>query len=408
MDNSALDNIKRRKSRKDSQLTKIDSEIFELGQMYSDVLPCIHFLTLIGAFAVKNREAGKKRMFYYLFRKLTAIIMHTFWLYVFFISFLSTIRLSRQFKTNFTLSLGSTLVAIIRFAVHWKMHKVESVVQSIEIFYLSITKTGYRSKKCTIRSICYGGTVAALIMCGISIKHFKVSGMFNTFTREFVFGLNLSNDTSPFFQYIPAILFTCTVFYHHFIPLIVSLYIISVFFILRNAIGKFVENLKYDRLEGVPDLTLYTLKFNRMLDIIAEVEELLGVAIFFLFGCLMTNQLCVMNSILGGNNVDHPASLMMEFVISIKNIVIFFSLTLFGASVTEQIENVADELRKMVTVPGQDFEKLSLLLQSVNNSKVSVTAWKIFTLKRSLFLTTLSVMTTYGMLLMQIAQQTRN
>lgn len=186
MDNSALDNIKRRKPRKESQLTKIDSEIFELGQMYSDLLPCIQFLNLIGAFAVKNRETGKKRMFFYLFRKTTAIIMHTFWLYVFFISFLSTIRLSRQFKTNFTLSLGSALVAIIRFAVHWKMHKVEPVIQSIEIFYLSITKKGYCSKKCTIRSICYGGTVSALIMCGISIKHFNVSGTFNTFTREFV------------------------------------------------------------------------------------------------------------------------------------------------------------------------------------------------------------------------------
>ena len=407
MDNRIV-NSKRHRIRKSLKSTENNAKNFEMGQMYSDLSPCIHFLHLIGVFALENHENGKKRLCLHLFRKLAVVIMHTLWLYIFFISFLSSIRLSRQFKTNFTLSLGNALVAIIRFGVHWKIYKVKPVIQSIEIFSLSITKQGYRSIRCMIRSICYGGTVAALIMCAISAKHQQISGTFNTFSRDFVLGVKFPNDTSAFFQYFPFIVYTSTLFYHHFIPLIVSLYITSVFYILRNAIGKFVESLKYDRLEGIPDLTVYTLKFNRMLDIVAEVEDLLGVPIFFSFGCLMTNQLCVMNSILVGNNLDnHPASLMMESIISIKNIVIFFTLTMSGASVTDEIENVVNEIRKMVTIPGQDFEKLSLLLQNVNSSKVSVTAWKIFTLKRSLFLTTVSVMTTYGMLLMQIAQQTK-
>lgn len=381
---------------------------FEMGQMYYDLSPCIRFLHVIGVFAMKDEKSGKKRLCFYAVQKLAAIIMHIFWFYVFFISFLSAVRLSRQFKTNFTLSLGNALVAIIRFAVYWKIHKVKSVIQSIEIFYLSITKRGYRSIRCMIRSICYGGTISAMIMCAISVKHQQLSGTFSTFSRDFVLGMKFSNDTSPFFPYFPSIVFISTLFYNHFIPLIVCLYIMSIFYVLRSAIKKFVESLKYNRLEGVPDLTVYTLKFNRMLDIVAEVEDLLSVPIFFSFGCLMTNQLCVMNSIIVGNNLDnHPASLMMESMISIKNIVIFFTLTLSGASVTDEIENVVDEIRKLVTIPGQDFEKLSLLLQNVNSSKVSVTAWKIFTLKRSLFLTTVSVMTTYGMLLMQIAQQTK-
>lgn len=407
MDNNVL---AKKKARRQSifVVAKNNEKNSEFGQMYADLSPCIRFLTLIGIFPEPDKETGKKMFCVRLFRKLAVLIGHAFWFYVFFISLLSAVKLSRQFKTNFTLTLFSSLIAIIRFAVYMKMSKIQPTVHSIESFHLSVSKQRYRSIGKTVKFLCYGGTVAALIMAVISLEYLKLAGIFNPFARDFVFGFKFSNDTFIFVQYFPSIMFTSTIFYHHFIPLIVCLHICTIFYMLKNAIRGFADSLKHDRLEGAPDVVVCVLKFNRMLDIIAEVEDILGIAIFFSYGSMMTNQLCTMNSILLGNYLEnHPAPLLKEAVMSIKNGIIFLCLTLFGASVTEEAERVLDEIRRLVTVPEQDFKKLSLLLQMSNNSKVSATAWKIFTLKRSLLLTTASVMTTYGMLLMQISQQKR-
>lgn len=63
-----------------------------------------------------------------------------------------------------------------------------------------------------------------------------------------------------------------------------------------------------------------------------------------------------MHSFLVGNNVDHLTYSQMESMISIKNLVMFLSMTLYKVSAIDQIENVVNEICKMVTVPGQDFE----------------------------------------------------
>lgn len=246
------------------RLSKRDATYFEVGNMSSDLSPCFYLLYFIGIFPSCNQEIKAKKVYFIFVRKIATAIIHAIWFYIFFISFLTTIHLSRQFKTDFTICLVNALVVLIRFAVHHKMHKVKSIIKSIEIFYSSVSKEDYKRIKTAIKAFCYGATLAAVAMCIISTEHMKISDKFNRFSRDFIFGMNVSNDSSFFLQYFPIVIFTSTIFYQNFIPLAVCIYISSIFYILRKAIGKFVESIRYDRLEGVPDVSTYLLKFSQI------------------------------------------------------------------------------------------------------------------------------------------------
>lgn len=400
--NSARNN--RMRCRRVFRITEEREKIFKLGLVDSDLSPCIHMLFLAGIFP--QRKETKESCCITLLRKSITAMIHIYWTYIFFISFFTTIRLSQQFKTDFTMSVVNVLTAIIRFAVHQKRNKIYPAIESIENFYLIFPNKGYKARKSVIQTLCYAGILAAIIMTIISVEHLKVKGQYESYSRDFILGLNTTQNVSYFVEYFPYAILITTIFCHHFIPLLICLYICSTFHILRKAVTKFIDTIKHDRQTGNSDLTVYMSEYNRMMAVVSEIDDLLGIPIFFSIGCLISNQLCVMNTlIIGEKKLLHPVSTFMECILSIKNAFIFLSITSFGAVLNEEIENVSTEIRKLIKVPGYDFQKLSLLLQNVNNSKISVTAWKMFTLKRNLVLTTASVITTYGMLLMQFHQQ---
>lgn len=378
------------------------------GRILSDLSPSFHLLTLLGTFSMDRNSLKKNSQCQRFLIRVIESIIHTVWLYVFIISTLSTIRIARQLHTSFTLCLMNVVVVIIRFVFHFKKHKIHSAVRAIEQFYSNVTDEEYKPMKNVLTMLCCACLLASFAMGIISTEHLRAAGTFEKYAKDFVFGLNFTPDQAVYFRIFSQGMFSATIFYHHFLPVSLCIFICSVYVAYKRVLDSFVRRIRADVLRRAVDIDVYVTLYKNMLDVLSEVEDLLSACTFFMYGCLMANQLCVITQIINvGGMLTHPASVMMEFVLSIKNITIFFSITLIGSSISQEMDNVRTEIKQLPVESSRDFEKLSLVLQGVCSTPTTLTAWKMFSLKRSLILTTASVMITYSMLLLQFSQQNR-
>ncbi|KAF8773693.1 hypothetical protein HNY73_016328 [Argiope bruennichi] len=371
-----------------------------------DLCPSIRLILLLGIFP-KDKNSKDSCYFRFMSRTIQNII-HAFWLYVFIIGSLVVIPLMRQLQTNFTLSLMNMIIAIIHFILHLKRYKVYPTVRAIEKFYFSVTTEGYQPMRKRLLVLVFCCLLAVFAMALFSFEHLRVAGVMDGYSKDFIFDMNTTKKECAFFQIFSSLFVTSTVMYHHLTPIATCIFICSIYLAFKKTISKFKERIRADRLQKNTNFDCYIFLYNRMLDVLSEVEDLLSACTFFLYGCLVTNQLCVVTQIIAnGGMLTHPASVLMESLLTVKNTAIFFSLTLIGSSVTQEMNNVAREIKCLSIESTHDFEKLSLLLQNVSNSSASLTAWQMFTLKRSLILTMTSVLTSYGMLLVQFSNQNK-
>ncbi|GFU27497.1 uncharacterized protein NPIL_30241 [Nephila pilipes] len=385
----------------------VSQETLPEDKILNDLSPSIHLISLFGIFP-QDKYSNKMSQCRRFLSRTVQNLIHVFWLHILIVAALLVIPIARPLQSNFTLNLMDIVIAIIRFVFHWKKHKIYSTIRSIEYFYLSVTNDRYKPIKSSLIALCCGCVLASLSMAIPSLEHLRVAGVMEDYSRNFIFGLNITKEESEFFHILPTVFATIVVFCHHFIPITSCIFICSIYLTFKKSIIKFEEKIEADRSMKNVNIDVYTALYNKMIDVLSEVENLLSPSTFFLYGCLMTNQLCVLTQIIAsGGMLTHPASITMQALVSIKNSVIFFSITLIGSSVTRAMNNVVRQLKCVTVDSRRDFEKLSLLLQNACSSSPSLTAWQMFRLKKNLFLTMSSVMISYGMLLVQFSNQNK-
>ncbi|GIY65572.1 uncharacterized protein CEXT_379681 [Caerostris extrusa] len=379
------------------------------NKILHDLSPSIHMILLLGIFPRDKSTSKKDSLLRRFFCRTVENLIHAFWLYVFVVGSLVVSPLTRHLQTNFTLSLMNMIIAIVHFVLHLKRHKVYSVIRTIEKFYTSATTDAYQPMRNRLIALICGCLLLCFVMIITSLEHLKVAGVLEDYTKDFVFGMNTTKEDCKFFDIFPMLFVTTTVIYHHLSPISVSIFICSIHLTFKKSVAKFGERIEKDRLSKCTNIDIYISLYNRMVDVLGEVEDLLSASTFFLYGGLITNQLCVLTQVIAnGGILTHPASIMMESMLTVKNFVIFFSITLIGSSVTQETNKVAREIKCLTVESSHDFEKLSILLQNVCSTSASLTAWQMFSLKKNLILTTASVMVSYGMLLVQFSNQTNN
>ncbi|KAG8200066.1 hypothetical protein JTE90_001923 [Oedothorax gibbosus] len=379
------------------------------GRILPDLSPSFRLLYLFGTFSMDRELSKKYSQCCRFFIQVIENIINAFWIYVFVASALSTISIARQMQTSFTLCLMNVITVIIRFIFYWKKHKIRSTVRAIEQFYDSVTDEEYKPLKNILTVMSFACIISACTMGMICAEHLRVAGTFDQFANDFVFGFNFTNyKANMYFHIFSKTIFTTTIFYHHFLPVSMCIFICSVYVAFKRAITAFSRRINSDILRRIIDIDFFASSYKTMLEVLQRVEDLLSACTFFMYGCLLANQLCVITQIIAGaGQPAQPTSVLMEVSLSIKNVVIFYSITLIGASISQEMDNVRTQIKQLPVESSRDFEKLSLMIQGVCSSPATLTAWKMFCLKRSLILTTGSVMITYSMLLLQFSQQNR-
>ncbi|GFR01873.1 uncharacterized protein TNCT_433441 [Trichonephila clavata] len=386
----------------------VNQEILPEDKILNDLSPSIHLISLFGIFPQDKNSDKKISQCHRFLSRTVQNIIHVFWLHILIVAFLLVIPIARPLQSNFTLNLMDIVIAIIRFVFHLKKDKIYSTIRSIENFYSSVTNDTYKPMKNSLITLFCGCLLASLAMAIPSLEHLRVAGVMEDYSKNYMFGLNITKDESEFFYILPTVIATIVVFCHHFVPMTSCIFICSIYLTFKKSIDKFEEKIKTDRLMKNVNINTYTALYNRMIEVLADVEDLLSASTFFLYGCLLTNQLCVLTQIIAnGGMLTHPASITMQALVSIKNTVIFYSITWIGSSVTIAMSNVGRQLKCMTVDSRHDFEKLSLLLQNACSTSPSLTAWQMFRLRKNLILTMSSVMISYGMLLVQFTNQNK-
>ncbi|KAG8193260.1 hypothetical protein JTE90_027004 [Oedothorax gibbosus] len=272
-------------------------------------------------------------------------------------------------------------------------------------FHLFVANYSYKPIKKRFTVLACICLVATIVQIVVSLEYLKAAGFLEGYSNDFQLGLNVTLKESPFFAIYPKTVFAVTVFYHHFTPVALCIFICSIYLTFKQSVKAFSDRIKSEQSKRSTDIDWCASSFNRMTEIMSKVEDLLSGVTLLMYGILMANQLCVITHCIISDMNSHPMSIIMESLLTIKNITVFFALTLTGCSVAEEMQVVCNEIRRLTSESRRDFEKVSLLMQNVSSTSLYFTAWKMFSLKRSLILTTASVMISYAMLLMQFAQQ---
>lgn len=382
---------------------------FQEHLLISDLSPSIRLLYFLGIFPRDKISTKNVSHVRNLMSKLFGILLCTWWCYAVTVSTLSVTRIVKNLRTNFTINFMNILIAFKILVMYRKRHQILSTIRFIEKFHVSVADNSYRSIKKTLTIMAVACFVATIFQMVVSIEYLKAAGFLEDYSNDFQLGLNVTLEKAIFFRIYPKIVFTVTVFYHHFTPMALCIFICSIYFTFKRSIEEFRNRIKRETLKSSMDIDWCASSFNGMADTMLTVEDLLSSVTLLLYGILMANQLCVItHCIIGGKIISHPMSIMMEVVVTIKNLTVFFSLTLTGSSVADSMQGVAYEIKRLTAESRRDFEKVSLLMQNASSSCFSLTAWRMFSLKRSLILTTASVMLSYAMLLMQFAQQKKD
>lgn len=381
---------------------------FEDHMLISDLSPSIRLLYFLGIFP-RDKISQNVSHVRNLMSKLFGIFLCIWWCYVVIVSTLSVTRIVKNLRTNFTINFTNILIAFKILVMFRKRHQIHSTIRSIEQFHISVTDNSYKPIKKILTIMAVACFVATIFQIVVSIEYLKAAGFLEDYSNDFQLGLNGTQEKALFFRIYPKIVFTVTVFYHHFAPIALCIFICSIYFTFKRSIEEFRNRIKSETLKSSMDIDWCASSFNRMAEAMSTVEDLLSSVTLLLYGILMTSQLCVItHCIIGGKIISHPVSIMMEVVLTIKNLSVFFWLTLTGSSVADSMQGVTYEIKRLTAESRRDFEKVSLLMQNASSSSFSLTAWRMFNLKRSLILTTASVMLSYAMLLMQFAQQKKD
>lgn len=357
----------------------------------------------------------------------TAIFEHTINLMALFVTFVNFFFWQKRYSSltlHFTTILTIFLALSVRFVLYLSRGQIPRMVRNLIYLYQDIMRNKpHKSVKKPILVGCFTIlvlTAMASILDGYRIYIDQAKG-----EHSITFIIEL-NDTDGTYQrwmyYLFMFLVPVKMYFAYGVSVLILIFCCSVFTIVRRIISAFYDSIKrYSRESSRVMLTnkmlsSYLSFYNRITQCIAEIDQVLSPCVLLLYGLMISGQFYTLTVLISEDTERTSLTTVLHnLIVFFLTTAAFLVVTLTASKITEVSEDIKRSLQKLsenvtsndeIIFSGNGISNTYLiLLSTLNGSHLSFTGWKMFNINRSFILTTMGVMISYGVIIVQIGRK---
>lgn len=355
--------------------------------------------------------------------KLFEIIVNIMAIFVIFVNIFFWQRRYSSVTLHLTTSLTISLALSVRFVLLLYRRQIPKMIRNLILLYEDITyKKIHKSFKKPIVIGCFI-TLLLMIMASVLECH-RIQVDENKGEHSIQFLIKL-NDTDGRYQKWMFHLIICLVpikmYFAYGVSVMILIFCCSVYTAAKRIIVSFHDHIKQSNREDTVPLTnsmisSYLNYYNRISQSVAEIDNVLSPCVLLLYGLMVSGQFYTLTVLISKDT--EPTSLttvLQNITVFLLTSAAFLVVTLCASKVTEVFEDAKRSLQKLSEKISSSDEKVFggsnisntylILISILSGSHLSFTGWKMFNINRSFILTTMGVMISYGVIVVQIGRK---
>ncbi|GIX89290.1 uncharacterized protein CEXT_581441 [Caerostris extrusa] len=210
-------------------------------------------------------------------------------------------------------------------------------------------------------------------------------------------------------------------FYAYGVSVIIFIVCCEIFTVAKRAVKALNEQIEsHDDTRFVVsnrNIDVYLGFYNRLSRVIVEMDDVLSPCVLLLYGLMVSGQFYTLTVLISKDTESSSLTTgLQNVIVFLLTTVAFLVITLIASKVTEVAENIKRSLYKLADNIVNSSSQLAIneknvansyliLIAILNGSQLSFTGWKMFNINRSFILTTMGVMISYGVIIVQIGHK---
>jgi hypothetical protein len=368
---------------------------------------------------------GKKRKTKFL-SKFTEVAINVLALFVVLVNIFFWQRRYSSVTLHFSTFLTIFFALAVRFALFLNRGQIPRMIRHLIYLYEDITrKKPYKSLKIPILIGCVTTlflTMTASILDGYRIHGDRAKG------EHSIYFLIPLNDTDGRYQKWMHTMFMLLVpikmYFAYGVSVVILIFCSSIYTVVKRIVYAFHDQIKQHNRESQillltnDMLSAYLNYYNRIIQSVSEIDKVLSPCVLLLYGLMVSGQFYTLTVLISKDTeVTSVTTGLHNFLVFLLTTVAFLVVTLTASKVTEISEDIKISLQKLsekVTSKdeissGNSINNTYLILLAIlNGTHLSFTGWKMFNINRSFILTTMGVMISYGVIIVQIGRRYNN
>lgn len=352
------------------------------------------------------------------------IVINTMALFIVFVNIFFWQRRYSSVTLHFSTSLTIFFALSVRFVLYLSRGKIPKMIRNLVNLYDDITRRKpYKPLKTRILISCFTSLLLTAMTSVIDGFQIYVQRAKGEHSIQFLFKLNDTDGRHQKWMYhMFMALVPIKMYFAYGVSMLILIFCSSIYTIAKRIVLAYHDSIKkYNRDNHRVILTNNTLSvylsyYNRITQCIAEIDDVLSPCVLLLYGLMVSAQFYTLTVLI--SNDTEPTSFTIGLhnsIVFLLTTVAFLVVTLTASKITEIAEDIKRSLQKLsekvinadgTIVCGDGINNTYLVLVSIlNGTQLTFTGWKMFNINRSFILTTMGVMISYGVIIVQIGRK---
>ncbi|GBL88075.1 hypothetical protein AVEN_133727-1 [Araneus ventricosus] len=355
------------------------------------------------------------------FAKLFEAIVHLCAIFIIVVNIFFWQRRYSSVTLHFSTTLTIFLAIAVRFSLCLVRKKIPQMARNLVLLYDDVTwNKQHKSLKYGMMLSCFLPLILSVIASILDVYHIQAERAKEEHSIQFIIKVKGMTNYQSWVYYMFLFLVPIKMYYAYGVSVIIFIMCCEVYTIAKRivvALNEQIENHDNSRfLITSRTLNGYLNFYNRLNQTIAEIDDVLSPCVLLLYGLMVSGQFYTLTVLISQDTetVSLPTG-FQNVIVFLLTTVAFLVVTLIASQVTEVAENVKRSLYKLadsvvnndeLTVNEKEATNSYLVLIAIlNGSQLSFTGWKMFNINRSFILTTMGVMISYGVIIVQIGRK---
>ncbi|GFS35252.1 uncharacterized protein NPIL_570381 [Nephila pilipes] len=363
-------------------------------------------------------NAKKQKLKWY--AKVFEAAVHLCAISIIFVNMFFWQRRYRSVTLHFSTSLTIFLAISVRFVLCLVRRKIPYMARNLVLLYDDIM--GNKPHKSLRNKIMLGFCVPVLLTIIASVLdfyHIQAERAKDEHSILFVIKSN-GKGCQAWMYYMLLVLVPIKMYYAYGVSVTIFIPCVVVYTVAKRVVLALDEQIRsHDDSRFIVtnrSINVYLSFYNRLSRTIAEIDDVISPCVLLLYGLMVSGQFYTLTVLISKDT--EPTSLttvLHNVIVFLLTSGAFLLITLTASQVTEIAENIKRSLYNLadnitnngeIAISEKDVTNSYLILIAIlNGSQLTFTGWKMFNINRSFILTTMGVMISYGVIIIQIGHK---
>lgn len=367
---------------------------------------------------------SKKKKFNW-FANVFEAVYHIFAVFIIVVNLFFWQRRYSSVTLHFSTTLTIILAILVRFALCLSRKKIPQMLRNLIHLYEDVTwRRAHKSMKKTILLSCLIPVLLTTISTILDTYHLQAMRAKEEHSIQFMIKLDvINNDNQNWMYYMFLFLGPIKMYFAYGVSVMIFIFCCVVYTLAKRIVLALNDQIRsHDNYEMVVTnrtISVYLDFYNRLNKAVADIDEVLSPCVLLLYGLMVSGQFYTLTVLISKDTeTTGLTTAMQNVIVFLLTTVAFLVVTLTASKVNEVSEDVKRSLHKLANnvteiersvINDSGVANSYLILVSIlNGSQLSFTGWRMFNINRSFILTTMGVMISYGVIIVQIGRKGGN